>query len=130
MQNIYVRKKYKTKLTLHSALFTKKHTPTDTKKASVRGVDIFRTVPPGRFTSFSMQFCGQVVPHTFATRPFSNSRGNGLFSVDARRVGRVFAVWRIIRQRELAQAFFDLRGCRQSEDCRSRANQGRRGQAR
>lgn len=71
-------------------LFTKKHTPTDSQKASVRGVDQFRTVPPGRFTSFCMEFCGLVVPDMLATRPLSDSpAGNGLFSADARHIGRV-----------------------------------------
>ena len=76
---------------MYSAIYTKKTTPRQIpKKASVRGVDQFHTVPPGRFTSFVWNFAVWWYPIGLASRPFSEFLAeNGLFSADARHKGRV-----------------------------------------
>ena len=78
---------------LHSAL--KKSTLRQiAKKTSVRGVDQFRTVPPGRFTSFYVVFTAQWYPirlhQDLSAIP---SLWKTVYSLRMRgRVGRVFAV--------------------------------------
>ena len=71
----------------------KKTTPRQIPLGSVRGVDQFRTVPPGRFTSFVWNFTVWWYPIGVASRPFSESHtGNSLFSADARHIGHVRTV--------------------------------------